>query len=222
MTDDVARLVLRNNYLQSLALSLAEHNGAADLAMPSADARAGGGGAARPGGRVSARQISPCRPWRERARGSPGPSLRCCLPTPSSPSTITCWRATCRMILFRHRAAPLLPRRRARRLSRRRGAHRLRRRSSRPRSPTRSSTGSARAARSGWRRIPAAAARCRPRLRTHAGRLRRARRQHGDRCARRQGAGRRADGALRGGAALHIDRMSWFMRHADFAQGWRP
>ncbi len=31
MTDDVARLVLRNNYLQSLALSLAEHNGAADI-----------------------------------------------------------------------------------------------------------------------------------------------------------------------------------------------
>jgi glutamate dehydrogenase len=31
MTDDVARLVLRNNYLQSLALSLSERNGAADL-----------------------------------------------------------------------------------------------------------------------------------------------------------------------------------------------
>ncbi len=29
MTDEVARLVLRNNYLQSLALSLAERQGAA-------------------------------------------------------------------------------------------------------------------------------------------------------------------------------------------------
>jgi len=32
MTDDVARLVLRNNYLQSLAVSLAERKGAADIA----------------------------------------------------------------------------------------------------------------------------------------------------------------------------------------------
>jgi glutamate dehydrogenase len=32
MTDDVARLVLRNNYLQSLALSLAERKGVADIA----------------------------------------------------------------------------------------------------------------------------------------------------------------------------------------------
>ena len=57
MTDEVAALVLRNNYLQTLALSLAERRGLEDLGfqqrlMQTLEAR----GRARPRGRVPARR----------------------------------------------------------------------------------------------------------------------------------------------------------------------
>ena len=57
MTDEVAALVLRNNYLQTLALSLAERRGLEDLGFAAAaDADAGNARRARPRGRVPARR----------------------------------------------------------------------------------------------------------------------------------------------------------------------
>ena len=55
MTDDVAAASLRNNYQQSLALSLAERRSARELArLRAADARAGGARPARPRARGAA------------------------------------------------------------------------------------------------------------------------------------------------------------------------
>ena len=57
MTDEVAALVLRNNYLQTLALSLARAARHGGLRLPAAaDADAGSARAARPRGRVPARR----------------------------------------------------------------------------------------------------------------------------------------------------------------------
>ena len=56
MTDEVARLVLRNNYQQTLAISLAQRRGSGGPRFPAAlDADAGNGRPARPRGRVPAR-----------------------------------------------------------------------------------------------------------------------------------------------------------------------
>ncbi len=54
MTDEVAALVLRNNYLQTLAISLAERSGLDDLASRQRLMQdAGGAGVAGPRRRVS-------------------------------------------------------------------------------------------------------------------------------------------------------------------------
>ncbi len=84
MTDDVAALVLRNNYLQPLALSLAERRGMEDFGfqqrlIQTLEKR----GLLRPRGRVSCpttRSLPSAAAARNR---SPGRSWRCCSPTPS-------------------------------------------------------------------------------------------------------------------------------------------
>ena len=68
MTDEVGRLVLRNNYQQTLALSLSQRRGLEDLGLPAAaDAGAGAARPSRSHGRVPAGRFGD-----RRAAGSAG------------------------------------------------------------------------------------------------------------------------------------------------------
>ena len=79
MTEDVAAASLRNNYQQSLALSLAERRSARELADYSrADAGAGGARAVRPHAGGAAERHGDAGARARRPRASPGRSSRCC------------------------------------------------------------------------------------------------------------------------------------------------
>ena len=98
MTEEVAALVLRNNYLQTLALSLAQRRGMEDFGflqrlMQTLEAR---------GVLDRAVEFLPDDMALENAgaarKPSPGRSCRFCSPTPSSRSTTICWNRRCRTI----------------------------------------------------------------------------------------------------------------------------
>ncbi len=91
MTDEVAALVLRNNYLQTLALSLAERRGLEDFGfqqrlMQTLETRGLLDRAVEflPDDMAARRAPPPL------AAASPGRSWRCCSPMPSSRSTTIC------------------------------------------------------------------------------------------------------------------------------------
>ena len=96
MTDEVAALVLRHNYQQSQAISVAADAGGRGARPAGAlHARAGAPGPARPRRRVPARHGGDARARARTASISRGPSSRCCWPTPRSTSTTRSWSPTC-------------------------------------------------------------------------------------------------------------------------------
>ena len=96
MTDEVAELVLRNNYLQTLALSLAAAARPGGSRLPAAaDADARSARPPRPRGRIPARRCGARRAPRGARKPSPGRNLRCCSPMPSSRSTTICSQSAC-------------------------------------------------------------------------------------------------------------------------------
>ena len=110
MTDEVAALVLRNNYLQTLALSLARAARPRGHRLPAAaDADAGAARRARP--RVEYLPDDMAIAERAGARSrSPGRSSRCCSPTPSCRCTTSCSNLDgARRSLSRPRAVALFP-----------------------------------------------------------------------------------------------------------------
>jgi len=105
----VARLVLRNNYQQTLALSLAERRGLEDLGFQQRMMQI-----------LETRQLLGSRveflpddmELTERRRAASrltGRRSRCCSPMPSSPSTTICWRPRCGRSPISAGAHPLFP-----------------------------------------------------------------------------------------------------------------
>jgi glutamate dehydrogenase len=98
MTDEVARLVLRNNYQQTLALSLAQRRGLEDLGfqqrlMQTLEQRSELD--------RTVEFLPDDMTWENGASGTPGsrgPSLRCCSPMPNCRFTASCSTARCQTI----------------------------------------------------------------------------------------------------------------------------
>jgi glutamate dehydrogenase len=105
MTDEVAELVLRNNYLQTLALSLAERRGLEDLGfeqrlMQTLEAA---GALDRPSNSSPMTQLAERR---RRQQPFTGRSLRSCSPTPSFRSTKISLNRRCRTIAISAASSP--------------------------------------------------------------------------------------------------------------------
>jgi glutamate dehydrogenase len=98
MTDEVAALVLRNNYLQPLAISLAELRGLEDLGFEQRLMQT-----LETAGELDRAveflpTIMEIAERRRRSQALTRPSWRCCWPMPSSRFTMNCCNRTCRMI----------------------------------------------------------------------------------------------------------------------------
>jgi len=96
MTEDVAALVLRNNDLQTLALSLAERRGLEFSRLPATpDADPGAARPARPHGSSSCPTTPRSRSARRRSQPlTRAPSSRCCSPMPSCRSMTSSWKSS--------------------------------------------------------------------------------------------------------------------------------
>ena len=119
MTDEVAALVLRNNYLQTLALSLSQRRGMEDFGflqrlIQTLEAR----GLLDRAVEFLADDMAARRTPAPLCRPSPGRNWQSCSPTPSSPSTTICSNPRYPTILISPRTRALFSERDRRAISR--------------------------------------------------------------------------------------------------------